>query len=132
MRMLERRAGRFAVILENQNVAKSPVVFQVEHAVAEGPQHIFDLLFGHRRERAAMVGRFDDHFVRADAVHAVKQAFAFAVQVSLDAQRGKFIGNHAHLPARRVRAASVAAVLENLGRRLRFIASNKTGRCRFP
>ena len=37
-----------AVILENQDVAESPVVFQIEHAVAKRPQHILDCFFTHR------------------------------------------------------------------------------------
>src|SRR5580700_10949602 len=123
--MLERCAGGFSVILENQNVAEALVVLEVQHAVAEGPEHVFDLLFSHRCQSAAMVGRFDDDLVRADAVHPIEEPFAFPVQVSLDAQRGKFVGNDAHLPARCVRAASIAPVLENLGRRLGFMPVTK-------
>src|ERR1700692_255118 len=72
-----------------------------------------------------MVGRFDDNLVRADAVHPIEEPFALPVQISLDSKRGEFVGNDAHLPARRVRAASVASILENLGRRLRFMAVTK-------
>ena len=45
MRVFERGAGSFTVILEEQNVAEAAVVFQVEHAVAISPQHFFHLLF---------------------------------------------------------------------------------------
>src|SRR4029077_18784194 len=76
-------------------------------------------------EGAAMVGRFDDDLVRTDAVHPIEESFAFPVQISLDAQRGEFVRDHAHLPARRVRPAAVAPVLENLGRRLRFMPVTK-------
>src|ERR1700688_244201 len=72
-----------------------------------------------------MVGRFDNDFVRTDAIHPVEEPFAFPVQVSLDAKRGEFIGSHAHLPARSVRPAPVAPILENLGRRLRFMPVTK-------
>src|SRR5229473_2598011 len=72
-----------------------------------------------------MVGRFDDDLVRTDAVHPVEEPFAFPVQVSLDAQRRKFIGNHSHLPARRIRPTPVATVLQNFGRRLRFVTVTK-------
>ena len=72
-----------------------------------------------------MIRRFNDHFVRADAVHLVEQAFAFAVQIAFDPQRGKFIRDHAHVPARRIWAAAVSSVLQNLRRRLRFVARAK-------
>ena len=69
-----------------------------------------------------MIGRFDDHFVRADAVHAIEQAVALAVEIAFDAERRKFIGDDAKRPAGRVSAAAVAAVGQNLGRRLALVA----------
>src|SRR5260221_8986752 len=61
----------------------------------------------------------------ADTVHAVEQSLAFAVEIPFDSKRRKFIGDHSHLPARSVRAASVAAILQNFRRRFRFIAITK-------
>src|ERR1700723_877588 len=69
-----------------------------------------------------MIRRLYDHFVRADSIHAIEKALAFAVQSSFDAQRGKFIGNHANRPSGSVFAAAVASVGEDLLGRLAFIA----------
>ena len=44
VRMLEGRAGGLAMILENQNVSEAPVLSQIENAVAERPQDVFDAL----------------------------------------------------------------------------------------
>jgi len=59
---------------------------------------------------------------QVDLVPFAYSSFALAVQVALDSQRRKFVGYHAHLPARRIRGASIAAVLQNFRGRLRFIA----------
>ena len=87
-----------------------------------GPQDVLDGALGQRGQRAVVVGRFDDDFVRADAVHAVEQAFAFAVQVAFDAQRRKLVGHDAHAPAGRVRPAAVAAIGQDFRRRLALVA----------
>ena len=47
-----------------------------------------------------MVGRFDDDFMGADAVHLVEHAFGLAVQVALNAQRRELVGNDANGPTR--------------------------------
>src|SRR6266436_687249 len=115
--MLEGSAGGFAVIFEDEHVAEALVVFQVEHAVAVGPQNILD---GARRERGEgghVVGRFDNDFVSADAVHFIEEAFAFAVEIAFNDERGEAIGNDANVPAGGVGAATIAAVNENFGRR---------------
>src|SRR5260370_38030657 len=117
MGMLEGSAGGFAVIFENEDVAEALVVFQVEHAVAVGPQNVFRSAGRERGERGHVVWRLDDHFVRADAVHFVTEAFAFAVEIALDAQRGEADRYDANAPAWRVGAASVASVNQNFGRR---------------
>ena len=49
MRVFKRSARRFAMIFENQNVFEAAVFLQIENAVAEGPQHIFNAL---RRQRS--------------------------------------------------------------------------------
>ena len=59
-----------------------------------------------------MVGRFDDHFVRADTVHAIEKAFSLAVEPSLNSQSGKFIGHDAQGPAGRVSSAPVSAICQ--------------------
>src|SRR6266850_1016712 len=121
MRVLQGSAGRFTVILENQNVPEALVVFQVQHAVAVSPQHIFDRALRQRRQRCRMLRRFDDYFVRADSVHLVEEPFAFAVQFALDTQSRKFVWDHSNTPAWRIGAASVTSIHKNLGWRLGFI-----------
>src|SRR5579862_6072622 len=70
-----------------------------------------------------MIRRLDNDFVRTDSVHTIKQAFPLAVQLSLDSQRGKLVGNYAHIPARRVcRGATAPPVGQYLRRRLALIA----------
>src|ERR1700733_6772683 len=120
--MFDSGPGRLAVIFEKQNVAEAPIVFQIEHAVAISPQNFFHAFFVDQRERLLVIGRFDDHFVRAHSVHTIEKAFAFAVQSSFDPQRRKLVGHHSHRPSRSVLAAAVAPVGENLLRRLAFIA----------
>ena len=45
--MFQRRAGRLAVILEKQDVAEAAVLLEIVDAFLEGPEHFFDLPFGH-------------------------------------------------------------------------------------
>src|ERR1700745_1145643 len=110
MRMLEGSAGSFPVIFEDEDVAEALVVFQVEHAVAVSPQHVFRGAGRESGERGHVIWRLDNHFVSADAVHFVKEPFAFAVEIHLDAKRGEAIRDDANAPAWRVSAAAVAAV----------------------
>ena len=99
MRMLERRASRPAVVLEQQDVAQAAVLPEVAHALAERRQHPLDLGLGHRRQRLDVIGRLDDDFVRADPVHAIEHPLAFAVEPALDLQRRKLVGHDAQFPA---------------------------------
>ena len=115
--MLERRARRRAVILEQQDVAKPPILLQVEHPLAERPQHPLNLRFRHRRQRLVVIGRLDDHFVRADAVHPIEQPLAFPIEVAFHLQRGKLVRHDSKIPAGRIRPAAVLTEREHLGRR---------------
>jgi hypothetical protein len=119
--VLERGAGRFAVIFEQENVAESAVVLQIQHAIAIGPENFLDGFLGHAGQREVVIRRFDDYFVRADAVHAVEKSIAFAIQAAFDAQRRKFIGHYAERPTRRVFTAAIPAVSKNFTRRLTFV-----------
>ena len=83
--MLQRCARRFAVILENKNVFKPPVLFQIEDAVPESPQNIFNPFGRQRGETGIVIGRFNDDFMRPDSVHAVEHALRLPVEVSLNA-----------------------------------------------
>ena len=130
MRMLERRPCGLAVIFENQNVLKAPVLFQIENAITESPENVFDTLGWQRRQTGIVIGSFNDHFMRANAVHLVEHAFGLAVQIAFDAQCRKLIRNYAHCPARTValrrRAAiRVRAVGLNLRRCFTLVAITK-------
>src|SRR5579872_221063 len=90
------------MILEDQNVLEQPVLLQIENSIAEGPQNIFDTFRRQRCEVGIMIWRLDDHFVCADAVHAVKHTFGLSVQISLNAKRRELVGDYAHGPSWRV------------------------------
>src|SRR5271154_116665 len=100
MRMLQRSAGGFSVILEEQNILEAAVFFEIENTIAEGPEHVFNSFRRKRRESRGVFRGFDDDFVSADAVHLVEHAFGLLVQIALDAERRKFIGNDTDGPAR--------------------------------
>src|SRR5229473_2033182 len=123
--MIDGRAGGFAVILENENVAEALVILQVQHAVAIAPEHVFHSTFGQAGERGKMVWRLNHHFMRANSVHLVKETFAFAIQFALDAQRGKFVRDNPDAPARRVGASAVPTVNENFRWSSRLVADAK-------
>ena len=73
-----------------------------------------------------MVGRLDNDFVRADAVHLVEHAFGLLVEIAFDAERGELIGDYANGPAGAVflgrAAVGAGAVGQDLWRRLALIA----------
>jgi len=132
MRMLHRRSRRFPMILENQNVPETLVVFQVQHAVPVSPQHVFHRALRERGQCCRVIRRFDHHLVGADSVHLVEQPFAFAVKIPFDSQRRKFVRHHAQLPTRRVRAAAVPPVHQHFRRRLGLIPCAERTILRLP
>src|SRR5208283_199906 len=125
MGMFDGSASGLAMILENKNVAEALVILKVEHAVAIGPEDVFNGLLRKLRKGGLMLRRLDNDFVRADAVHLVEQALALAVEFAFDAQCRKPIGDHANVPARSVRASAVAAIGQDFGRGLQFISRTK-------
>jgi hypothetical protein len=116
MRVLQRRAGRPAMILEQQDVAQAVVLPEVAHALAEGREHSLDFAFGHRRQRLVMIGCLDDDLVRADPVHAVEHPLAFTVEPTLHLQRGELVGNDAQFPSGAIPDA-IRSIREHLRRR---------------
>src|SRR5215471_15709986 len=100
MRVLERRPGGFSVVLENQDVLKSPVLLQIENAVPKRPQHIFNTLWRQSREARVVIWRLDDDLVCADAIHLVEHALSLAVQRAFNAKRGKLVGHNSYRPTR--------------------------------
>src|SRR3954470_233504 len=118
--MLQRRSRRFAVVLEEQCIAQTRVLLQVNYTIPERPEEIFNALLVHIAERRHMIGRFDDHFMSTDPGHLVVEAFAFALQVALHAQGGELVGDYPQRPAGFVRA-SIGPVCQNFGRCFRFM-----------
>src|SRR5437868_9243624 len=118
------------MVLEDQDVLESPVLFQVKNAITEGPQYIYNPLRRQSGKRGVVIGCFDDHFMRPDPIHAVKHAFRLAVQSASNAQRRELVGNDSHGPSRAIalrrRAAiQVGTISLNLGRGLALIAVAK-------
>src|SRR5262249_7136166 len=82
----------------HEDRAEALVALQVGNAVPPGAH---DLTHPARREHAELrivLRRLDDDLVRADPAHAVVDAFAASLEVALDPQRGKFVGDDAHAP----------------------------------
>jgi hypothetical protein len=118
--MFDGHPGAFAVVLEEQDVAEAMVIAEVADTVAEGAESTFDGGFGEVAHAEDVVGGFDDDFVGSNALHAVEEAFTFAVEVAFDAESGVFVGNDAKLPAWGVGCGAVA-VGENLAGCVRFV-----------
>src|SRR5262245_44344992 len=112
--MLQRSACGFAMILENQNVPKPLVLFQVEHPVTEGPEHIFHGLLAKGRKSGVMIGCFDDDLVSTDSIHLVKESLALPIEISLDAQGWELVWDNPKHPARRVAGTSIGSIRKNL------------------
>ena len=129
--MLQGGSCGIAMIFENERVAKPLIVLQVQHAIAIGPQNVLNRAVRQGGESALVIGGLNDHFVRAHAIHAVKQAIALAVEVAFDAQRGKFIGNYTNGPTGRIRASAVAPVGQNFRRGLSSLPK-QNGQKPFP
>src|ERR1035441_5058304 len=118
--MLQRSAGGIAMVLEEDDVAEAVVLFEIVDAFLEGPEDLFDELFGHAAEGLVVVGSFHNDLVGADAVHLVVHALALAVQLAFDAENGELIGHDAHPPAGLI-AIPRGAVGQHLGRCLVFV-----------
>jgi len=91
------------MILKDQDVPETDILFQVQHSVAISPEDVFDLLPRQIGQAVLVVRRFDDDFVGADAVHAVVEAKTFTPQVAFHLKSGKFVGDHADGPIGRIR-----------------------------
>ena len=90
------------MVFENKNVLKTTVFFQVKNTVAKSPEYILDALYRQGRERGRVVWPLDHYLVGADSIHFVKHTFGLPVEVPLNSQRRKLIGDHPHRPARGV------------------------------
>src|SRR5918993_5943653 len=121
MRVLERGPGGNPVVFEDQDRLEPRVLLEVEHALPERPQHALDGDYGQRRERLPVLGRLDDHLVRADAAHLVEQALALAIERALHLQRRKLVRDDADVPPGAV-GPSAAPVAQHLARRVRLVA----------
>src|ERR1019366_4435956 len=117
---LQRSAGGIAMVLEEDDVAEAVVLLEIVDALLEGPEGLFDELFGHVAGGLVVVGPLHDDLVGADAVHLVVHALALAVQRAFDAEDGELIGHDAHPPAWLI-AIPRSAVGQHFGRRLVFV-----------
>ena len=83
--MLQRRARRFAVVFEDQDVLEPSIFFQVENAIPECPQDIFNSLRGQGGQIGIVIGRFDNDLMRPNPIHTVKHSFRLPVQIAFNA-----------------------------------------------
>src|ERR1700728_1800760 len=130
VRMLQRRSRGLAVVFEDQDVFEAAIFFQIEDAVPERPQNVFNAFGRQRGEAGGVVGRLNNDFVRPDSVHAIKHALRLAVERAFNTQSWKLIGHDANrptrgVPLRRWPAVRVRTVGLNLGRRLGLVSVAK-------
>ena len=118
VRVLQRRPGGAADVLEEHAVDQPRVLFQIDQAVAVDPQDLADVLLAEVGHRDFVVRALDDDLVGADAVHLVVDAIAALVEVALDLERGELVGHDADAPALFVGAGVAVAVGEDLVRRV--------------
>ena len=130
VRMLEGRSRRLPVILEHADVLESRVLLQVDHALAPRLEHHRHVPGGQIREGGRVVRGLDDDLVGADAVHAVIDAVARGLELSLDPEGGKLVGDHADLPSRAVGQAARPTYREDLLGRARFLSRAERARSR--
>src|SRR5882762_2662522 len=102
MGMLKRSASRVAMVLENQDVLEAAVFFQIQNSITVGPEDVLDLLRRKAGEARVVIGGFDNHFMRTDAVHAVEHTVGLAVERALNSEGWELVRNHAHRPAGRI------------------------------
>src|SRR5579871_4422111 len=114
------------MVLEYQYVFETAVLFQVENAIAEGPQHVFHTLHWHGRQCLQVIRRFNHYFMGANAIHLVKHAVCLAIQIALDSQSGKFIGHYTQVPAGGVSSYILTgAISQNFRRGSAFMAGTE-------
>src|SRR6516225_1343920 len=123
--MFQRCSCGCAMVLEDHDVLEALVFLQIEDAVAEGPQHILNPLFGQRCQRLVMVRRLNNDFVRADAVHLVEHAIGRAVQAAFNLQCRKLVGHYTNRPTLGIAPGAVRTVSKHFGRCLAFVAGTK-------
>ena len=129
--MLYRRPRRFAVVLENENVAEPPVLFQIQHTVAKSPKHVFHCLLTDGGQRGLMIGSFNDDFMGSNTIHLVKQALTLAIQIPFNAQGREFIGDYPKVPSRTVSSTSIRSITQDFRRRFVFISVAKWAKSAF-
>jgi len=120
--MLERGAGRLAVVLEHEDVGESRILLQIEHALAVREQHVGHRVHREPGERRVVPGRLDDDLVRADAVHPVEEAFARRLELALDPERRILVRHDAIRPPGPVGSAVWRPAGQDLGWRLLLAA----------
>src|SRR5262249_27810404 len=115
MRVLQCCSGRFPVVLEDQNVLESPILFQIKNAVPKGPQHVFNLFGRKCRQGCIVVVGLDDDLMRAHAIHLVEHAFGLSIEVALNSQCRKFVRHHPNRPTRSIRLRLTSVLIGTVG-----------------
>jgi hypothetical protein len=111
-----------AVVLEDEDISKPLVSFQIEDPLAIGPQNILHGFKGKRGESLLMERCFDDNLVGPNSVHFVKHSLTLPIETSFDSKGREFVWNDTEAPSRGVRGGSVIAVRKDLRRGLIFIS----------
>src|SRR6185437_15769274 len=126
MRMIERSPRGLAMVLEDHDVLKTTVLFEIENPVTKCPEQVFHPFYRHGGQSFHMVGGLNDHLMSADAVHLDEHSIGLAVQVTFNAQSRKFVRHHTQVPVC-VALASIFSrpIRQNFRRRLSFIARTK-------
>ena len=120
--VVQRGAGRSAVVFEHRNVAKPHIALEVCDPITNGAQDSFESYRGQVGQGFLVVGRLDDDFMGPDPVHAVEESDPFPVEGAFDLQGWKLIRNDPNLPARAVGLAAGRPMGENFSRGQSFLA----------
>ncbi len=115
--------GVLAVVLEEADVLDARVALEVEDALGGEAEEVCDLFVAGVPEMAVVARIFDQHFVRADGVHAVVDAVAAAAGIAFDAVKRRGM----HDRARRPRNSRRIGRLRDHLRRSRGIGTETAG-----
>jgi hypothetical protein len=100
MAVVERRTGGNAMVLEHEDAAQPPILFEIDHSVPERPEHLPYRRFWQGRQRLQVIRRLDNHLVRANTVHAIEDTVAATIDPALHLQRRHAVWHDPDVPAR--------------------------------
>jgi hypothetical protein len=87
-----------SVILKNRNVRDAPVETQRVITCFIGSQHICDVRLRHEARDVRVIWTLYDYVVNPEASHTPPRAVNDSGRLDVGRERGKFIGDHTHLP----------------------------------